>query len=109
LAGKTIKSTPIKFEDALSRLEKIVSELEGGSLELDDILTHFEEGITLSQICEDRLKKIESKIQILLKKAEPEPINEPVIEGNGQNKKGKKKIEDQYTLSLFEAQEKTTE
>ena len=35
----------MKFEDALKKLEKIVSELEGGELSLDESLKRYEEGV----------------------------------------------------------------
>ena len=35
----------MKFEEALKRLEKIVEELENGSLSLDESLEKYEEGI----------------------------------------------------------------
>ena len=40
-----------KFEDALARLETIVTELERGELPLDQSLKIFEEGIKLSKTC----------------------------------------------------------
>ena len=38
----------VKFEEALARLEAIVSELERGQLPLDDSMRIFEEGMKLS-------------------------------------------------------------
>ena len=40
---------PVKFEQAMARLETIVSELEKGELSLDESLKIFEEGIKLSK------------------------------------------------------------
>ncbi len=39
----------IKFEKAVERLEKIVDELESGSLDLDESLKAYEEGVKLNQ------------------------------------------------------------
>jgi len=39
----------IKFEKAMSRLEKIVEELERGDLDIDKSLEIFEEGIKMSR------------------------------------------------------------
>ncbi|MDA0738046.1 MAG: exodeoxyribonuclease VII small subunit [Nitrospirae bacterium] len=56
----------IKFEDALSRLETIVNELEKGDLPLDGSLKIFEEGIKLSKTCLKMLDDAERKVEILV-------------------------------------------
>jgi len=56
----------IKFEKALSRLETIVTELEGGELSLDDSLRIFEEGVKLSKTCLKMLDDAERKVEILV-------------------------------------------
>ena len=57
----------IKFEEALKKLEKIVEDLEDGSLSLDDALGKYEEGIKLSKLCARRLEAAKKKVEILLK------------------------------------------
>lgn len=57
----------IKFEQAMSRLEEIVQELEKGNLTLEDSLKIFEEGIKLSRLCMAKLDEAEKKVEILLK------------------------------------------
>lgn len=59
-----------KFEEALGRLESIVSQLEGGDLDLEKSLRLFEEGIRLSYVCGQKLDEAEKKIEILLKDRE---------------------------------------
>ena len=56
-----------KFEDNLSRLEKIVEELERGDIALEKALSLFEEGIQLSGSCRKELEAAEGKVEILLK------------------------------------------
>lgn len=56
-----------KFEDALNKLEKIVSKLEDGDIPLEESLKLFEEGIRLSQFCNQKLDEAEKKVEILLK------------------------------------------
>jgi len=58
--------TPLKFEDALSRLETIVTELEKGDLPLSDSLKIFEEGIKLSKNCLKMLDDAERKVAIMV-------------------------------------------
>ncbi len=57
----------IKFEEALKKLEKIVADLEDGSLSLDDSLEKYEEGIRLSKMCAKKLEVAKKKVEILLK------------------------------------------
>ena len=56
-----------RFEDALNKLEKIVSQLEEGDIALEESLRLFEEGIRLSRFCNQRLDEAEKKVEILLK------------------------------------------
>ena len=56
-----------KFEEALKKLEKIVEELEGGDLSLDDALKKYQEGIELSRVCSQRLESAKKKIDLLTK------------------------------------------
>jgi exodeoxyribonuclease VII small subunit len=60
--------TEIKFEDALKKLEKIVEELEKGSLSLDEALKKYQEGIELASVCAQRLDNAKKKIDLLVKK-----------------------------------------
>lgn len=54
------------FEQAMGRLEEIVTRLERGECELDESLKLFEEGAKLARICNDMLDKAEQKVNILL-------------------------------------------
>ncbi len=56
-----------RFEDALNKLEKIVSQLEDGDISLEESLKLFEEGIRLSRICNQKLDEVEKKVEILIK------------------------------------------
>ena len=51
----------IKFEEALKKLEKIVSDMESGDLSLDDALARYEEGIKLSKLCAKKLEAAKKK------------------------------------------------
>jgi exodeoxyribonuclease VII small subunit len=55
------------FEKKLSRLEEIVSKMEGGDLSLEDSLKLFEEGVKHSRECHEQLTKAEEKVKLLLK------------------------------------------
>jgi exodeoxyribonuclease VII small subunit len=52
----------LSFEDALSRLETIVSRLESGQAPLEESITLYEEGARLKKHCEDRLKAAQLRV-----------------------------------------------
>ncbi len=64
------KDKQIQFEEAFKRLDEIVTKLESGDLSLEESMTLFEEGITLTETCKIRLEAAEQKIQSLLKDSE---------------------------------------
>jgi exodeoxyribonuclease VII small subunit len=58
------------FEISLKRLEKIVEELEEGNVPLEESLKMYEEGITLSKVCVEKLMRAEQRVKTLAKDAE---------------------------------------
>ena len=58
------------FESALKSLEEIVAKLEGGDLTLDRALELFEEGVSLSRFCNEKLEEAERKVEVLNKAAD---------------------------------------
>jgi exodeoxyribonuclease VII small subunit len=67
---KTVKNKnkEINFEEALKKLEYIVSKMESGSIPLEKALSMYEEGIEISQLCLKELDKAEVKLKKLTKK-----------------------------------------
>lgn len=53
------------FEEAIDRLDDIVSELESSEIKLDDMLSLYEEGAKLIKECLAKLDDVEKKITIL--------------------------------------------
>lgn len=62
------KNKDIKFEKAMKRLEDIVEQLEKGELDIDKSLEIFEEGISMSRLCSEKLNEAEQKIEKLTQK-----------------------------------------
>jgi len=56
----------LSFEQALARLEEIVSRLEAGEEGLEEAIALFEEGTRLSRSCQERLSAAQAKIEKLL-------------------------------------------
>lgn len=54
------------FEENIEELEKIVTELEKGELNLEDSMKKFEDGITISKNCNKMLEEAEKKITVLI-------------------------------------------
>jgi exodeoxyribonuclease VII small subunit len=84
----------MKFEEALKKLEKIVTDLENGSLSLDEALEKYEEGIRLSKVCAKKLEAAKKKVEILLKSDdgsfELKPFDERSSEEEGKEIKKKR-------------------
>jgi exodeoxyribonuclease VII small subunit len=55
----------LPFEEAMKRLEEIVEAMETGDLPLEALLTRFEEGTHMAQVCQAKLAQAELKIQQL--------------------------------------------
>lgn len=53
----------LSFEDALKRLETIVSRLESGEASLDESITLYAEGDRLRAQCEKRLSDAQARIE----------------------------------------------
>ena len=64
-AGKPKVESEKTFEDALARLELIVTELESKDLSLEETLARYEEGSKLVQQCRQRLEAAEQRIRTI--------------------------------------------
>jgi len=62
------KKKEMGFEESLERLENLVAEMEDGSLNLEKMIKHFEEGTKLVDLCSKKLNEVELKIEKLVKK-----------------------------------------
>lgn len=58
--------TALAFEEAMERLEAIVTRLERGELGLEESLTLYEEGVGLARRAQSELERVEGKITALL-------------------------------------------
>lgn len=68
------------LEKSLSDLEALVEELESGDLPLEKAMKKFEDGIKLTRGCQHALKEAEQKVEILLKSAGGEDLDDFVID-----------------------------
>ena len=83
---------PKTFESSLEELERIVRELEQGELPLERSLELFEQGVTLSRECQERLNQAERRIEILVRDNQGRPVARPFKpesdSGNGSDDAG---------------------
>jgi exodeoxyribonuclease VII small subunit len=59
-----------KFETTLARLEKIVQRLEDETVDLDEALKAFEDGIRLAKQCVTKLDEAQKRVEVLLKESD---------------------------------------
>ncbi len=76
-AEPVLSKNGLTFEQAIQRLEKIVADMEGAELPLEDVLKKYEEGTRLVRFCNLKLEEAEKKIEILAKKPDGTVALEP--------------------------------
>jgi exodeoxyribonuclease VII small subunit len=56
---------PASFEEAMEELEKLVSQMEGGELPLEESVAAYKRGSELVKYCSVQLDKVDSQVKIL--------------------------------------------
>ena len=56
----------IKFEEKLEELEKMVTELESGDVNLDDAINKYTKAMKLAKECSEKLKNAEESVNKIL-------------------------------------------
>ncbi|MCD9021318.1 exodeoxyribonuclease VII small subunit [Cohnella silvisoli] len=56
----------ISFEQAMETLEAIVVKLESGDVPLETAIELFQEGMSLSKLCGQKLEQVERRIEMLV-------------------------------------------
>ncbi|MFB6465870.1 exodeoxyribonuclease VII small subunit [Cytobacillus sp. Hz8] len=54
------------FEMAMERLEEIVEKLEEGDVPLEEAISFYQQGMELSKLCHDKLKRVEDQLTQVL-------------------------------------------
>lgn len=68
MSKKTPADNPT-FEQALARLEEIVTRLEQGEETLESAMGLFEEGMRMARLCQQQLQEAQGKIEKLVETA----------------------------------------
>jgi exodeoxyribonuclease VII small subunit len=56
----------MSFEQAMETLEAIVAKLESGDVPLETAIELFQEGMSLSKLCGQKLEQVERRIEMLV-------------------------------------------
>jgi exodeoxyribonuclease VII small subunit len=78
--AKKNQTPPKNFEEALSELETILSEIEGGEIGLEESLTKYERGTFLIQHCRGVLTTAEKQIELLSRAPDGGLRSEPMTD-----------------------------
>lgn len=63
-AAATVKE-PATYEQALAELDRLVAQMEGGQLPLDELLDGYRRGTELLNYCRTRLQAVEEQVKVL--------------------------------------------
>ena len=66
----------VKLEDAMKRLDQVVSALDRETLDLEQGLKLYEEGVRLVRICNERLQEAERTVRVLKMSGDGEIVEE---------------------------------
>ena len=66
----------MKLEDAMRRLDEVVSALDQENIDLEQSLALYEEGVRLVSLCQKRLGEAERRIHVLKMTADGEIVEE---------------------------------
>ncbi|MGD1276007.1 MAG: exodeoxyribonuclease VII small subunit [Tepidisphaeraceae bacterium] len=80
--AKKQQVAPRSFEEALAELEKILADIEGGQVALEESLARYERGTFLIQHCRSVLNAAQKQIELLSKSADGGIQSEPLEEGS---------------------------
>lgn len=65
-----------KFEEKMQELEQIISELESGTVDLEDSIEKYTKAMKLVKECDEKLKTIEEQVnKIVLENGEVKDFN----------------------------------
>ena len=56
---------PVTYEQALAELDRLVQQMEGGQLPLDQLLDGYRRGAELLGLCRSRLQAVEEQVKLL--------------------------------------------
>ncbi|MCD8236853.1 MAG: exodeoxyribonuclease VII small subunit [Prevotellaceae bacterium] len=64
------KKTSMTYEEAMKRLEQLVSQIENGQMDVDSLATSLKEAKELVDFCKSKLLKAEKEVKKILDEKE---------------------------------------
>ncbi len=55
----------VSYEQALAELDRLVQQMEGGQMPLDQLLDGYRRGAELLTLCRERLQAVEEQVKLL--------------------------------------------
>ena len=65
MARSPVPKEPASYEQALAELDRLVQQMEGGQLPLDQLLDGYRRGAELLSFCRGRLQAVEEQVKLL--------------------------------------------
>ena len=65
MSAATKKQDDVSFEEAMERLEEIVSSMEGERLPLEEMVQSYEEGAKLLRVCRERIEVARQRVELI--------------------------------------------
>jgi exodeoxyribonuclease VII small subunit len=65
VSAHDVPALPQNYEAAMQELETLVRRLESGEMPLDQLLSGYQRGAALLQLCRDKLQAVEDQIKVL--------------------------------------------
>ena len=65
MARSPTPKEPASYEQALAELDRLVQQMEGGQLPLDQLLDGYRRGADLLAFCRGRLQAVEDQVKLL--------------------------------------------
>ena len=56
---------PLRYEDAVAELERLVQAMDSGQMPLDSLLDNYRRGAELLEFCRSRLQAVEDQVKVL--------------------------------------------
>jgi exodeoxyribonuclease VII small subunit len=72
----------LTFEQAIEELERIVSQLEGGKVPLEESVAIYERGESLKRRCEELLRQAEARVEKITLDASGKPTGTEPLDVN---------------------------
>jgi len=73
----------MSFDEALEKLEAAARQLESGDVPLEEALEVYESAVRLFRHCNERLARVEERLELLTRDLDGEPVARPLEDSDG--------------------------